>query len=326
MSTARTATLDRPAADAPVALRLDAITTIGPWRRRGLDRAHVLALAETPEAWPPIVVTLDQTTVVDGLHRVAAARELGLLTITAVVFEGSADDAFIEFVRLNTSHGLPLKLAERREAAHRILVRTPSHSDRWVAQVCGLSPKTVGRIRQDLAAGGGEVGSELNGVTRIGRDGRVRPVDPAAIRRRIAEELERTPDASLRSIARLVGASPQTVRSVARHVRDGDATDTSPARERVAPVELAAFARAVVARRARAEVAFGHDPAFRSEEHAEQFATLFDASAVDRDRLLFHVDCIPLSRIYEVADEARRRAESWREFADVLESRVRRRA
>ena len=166
-----------------------------------------------------------------------------------MVFEGSADDAFIEFVRLNTSHGLPLTLAERREAAHRILIRTPSHSDRWVAQVCSLSPKTVGRIRQDLAASGGEVGSELNGVTRIGRDGRVRPVDPAAIRRRIAEELERTPDASLRSIARLVGASPQTVRSVARRVRDGDATDTSPASERVAPVELAAFARAVVARR-----------------------------------------------------------------------------
>jgi hypothetical protein len=130
----------------------------------------------------------------------------------------------------------------------------------------------------------------------------------------------------LRSVARLVGASPQTVRSVAREVRDTDAAETTQVRERVAPVELAAFARVAAARRARAEIAFGHDPAFRSHEHAEQFATLFDATAVDRDRLLVHVECIPLSRIYEVADEARRRAESWREFAEVLESRVRRRA
>jgi hypothetical protein len=69
----------------------------------------------------------------------------------------------------------------------------------------------------------------------------------------------------------------------------------------------------------------GEDPAFASRDDAERFATLFDATTVDRASLLGHVESIPLSRIYEVADEARQRAELWREFADVLESRVRRR-
>ena len=32
---------------------------------------------------------------------------------------------------------------------------------------------------------------------------------------------------------------------------------------------------------------------------------------------------VPLDRVYEIADEARRRAIRWREFADYVESRVR---
>jgi hypothetical protein len=67
------------------------------------------------------------------------------------------------------------------------------------------------------------------------------------------------------------------------------------------------------------------DPAFASREDAECFAALFDATTIERATLIGHVESVPLSRIYEVADEARRRAELWREFADVLESRVHRR-
>jgi hypothetical protein len=35
---------------------------------------------------------------------------------------------------------------------------------------------------------------------------------------------------------------------------------------------------------------------------------------------------VPLSRVYEIAGEARRRAEFWTRFAETLETRVRRRA
>jgi hypothetical protein len=38
------------------------------------------------------------------------------------------------------------------------------------------------------------------------------------------------------------------------------------------------------------------------------------------------VGAVPLSRVYEIADEARRRAGFWSRFAEALEGQVRRRA
>jgi hypothetical protein len=44
---------------------------------------------------------------------------------------------------------------------------------------------------------------------------------------------------------------------------------------------------------------------------------------VNRDDVAAFVDAIPLSRIYEVVDEARRRAAVWESFAVQLEKRAR---
>ena len=302
---------------AQVALRVRTIRTDAAWRR-GLNRSHVAALSETPEAWPPIVVTRVGTTVLDGSHRVAAAKELGLATIQAVFFDGDLDRAFIEFLRLNRSHGLPLTLSERRDAARRLLDRDADRSDRWIAELCGLSPKTVGRVRQTLPVVT-PLTVETCSAMRIGRDGRTRPSHPSATRQRIADELVRDPEASFRSIAKTVGASFQTVRSVAQDTANGQATRTPPS---AAPT--AAFA-ALPARQSPDVVRIGGDCAFHGEADTARFASLFDSTAVDRRELLRHVESVPRSRVYVVADEARRRAESWQEFAEVLESRVRRR-
>jgi hypothetical protein len=65
-----------------------------------------------------------------------------------------------------------------------------------------------------------------------------------------------------------------------------------------------------------------HDGAFVSTSEGLEFADWFDRLSITDDWLNF-VDVIPLSRIYEVADVARRRAQSWTSFADALEGRVR---
>src|SRR5262245_51672201 len=85
-----------------------AITDLNPApsrRANGLDPAHVARLAELPDRWPPIVVRRADSTVIDGQHRVAAARSLGLTHVRAVLFDGSSDDAYVEFVRCNVGHG-----------------------------------------------------------------------------------------------------------------------------------------------------------------------------------------------------------------------------
>jgi hypothetical protein len=67
---------------------LDSIRPGPSLRGDGLNGAHVAALAEVSDGWPPVVVTEDRV-LVDGHHRVAAAQQLGLDSIAAVVFKGS---------------------------------------------------------------------------------------------------------------------------------------------------------------------------------------------------------------------------------------------
>lgn len=318
MTGSKKAVIDRPARHAVrvspdlVNLRVADLRVGRFGRERGLDPSHVAALAEVHEAWPPIIVARADHSVVDGQHRVAAARDLGLRSLRAVFFDGTSDEAYIEFVRQNVSHGLPLGLAERRHAARRMLTSDPSRSDRGIAVVCGLSPKTVAKIR---AQGGTKAGgSRTLAAKRVGRDGRLRPVDAAELRARITRELEEQPGAPLRQIARQVGASPETVRSVKLRLHDQRHAEQSPSGATILGLPTGRTRR------------LAEDPAFASREDCEGFTKLFDTTTVDRAKLLAHVDAVPLSRIYDVADEARRRAAHWREFADILESRVRRRA
>jgi len=78
-------------------------------------------------------------------------------------------------------HGKPLSRGERQAAAGARPSQVPERSDRWLAEVCGLSHSTVAEYAGRRRAGPG----------RDGRDGRRRPVDPsgrAAIAKALAEE------------------------------------------------------------------------------------------------------------------------------------------
>ena len=302
-----------------VELPLDALKVGPSLRVEGLDARHVATLAELDGAWPPIVVRREDRSVVDGQHRVVAARRLGLSTLQVTWFDGSAEDAFVEFVRCNVGHGLPLGLGERRSAASRILRSHPERSDRSVASVCGVSTKTVARLRDEFARSAPQLVPER----RVGRDGRARPVDPTELRARIAEELTRRPEASLRSIAAAVGSSPETVRSVRgkRQAVNRGAVEREPA-----AVDTEATVVGLLTRRAHVGHRLEGDQAFSSREGGCEFIAWFDSAAVDPADHWAHVGSVPRSRIYEVADEARRRATFWSHFADSLEGQVRRRA
>ncbi len=308
----------RPVVAGDAELPLDMLKVGPSLRVEGLDARHVATLAELDGGWPPIVVRREDRSVVDGQHRVAAARRLGLATFQVTWFDGSAEDTFVEFVRCNVGHGLPLGLAERRSAASRILRSHPERSDRGVASVCGVSPKTVARLRKELARSA----PQLVPVRRLGRDGRLRPVDPAELRARITEELERRPEASLRSIAAAVGSSPETVRSVRGKLQavDGGSVVAEPI------VDTDATVLGLLTRRSHRGHRLEGDQAFATREGGCEFIEWFDSTAVEPADQWAHVGSVPRSRIYEVADEARRRAAFWSQFADSLEGQVRRRA
>lgn len=179
------------------------------------DHRHVAALAEVIDQAPPIVVHRPTMRVIDGVHRVHAARSLGRETIRALLFDGDEVAAHIEAVRSNVTHGKPLTLAEREAAAVHIVQLVPDWSDRRIAGVSGLSPKTVARLRARAT------GDSAQSRARLGRDGRRRPLDPTEVRRRVAEAVRSDPEASTRAIAARTGASQATVRDVRQRLSRG---------------------------------------------------------------------------------------------------------
>ncbi|WP_305783771.1 ParB/RepB/Spo0J family partition protein [Symbioplanes lichenis] len=198
-------------------------------RSGGEDEAHVRVLAESETELPPILVHRPTGRVIDGMHRLRAARLRGMRDIPARFFDGSESEAFVLAVRSNVTHGLPLSTADRRQAARRILASHPHWSDRAVAEVAGLSAKSVAALRPAPPVVGDEP------VARLGRDGRARPLSTDDARERASRLLLDNPDASLREIAGLTGISPGTVRDVRRRLKQGESP--VPARRRAGPAE-----------------------------------------------------------------------------------------
>ncbi|SFP29682.1 Chromosome segregation protein Spo0J, contains ParB-like nuclease domain [Actinomadura madurae] len=192
------------------------LVTAGSPRLEGEDAEHVRVLADAGGALPPIVVHLPSRRVIDGMHRLRAAILRGEEEIDARFFHGTEADVFLLSVAANIQHGLPLSQRDRMAAAERIFVTHPEWSDRMVAIVVGMSNKKVGRLRRQVA------GDIPQPAVRIGRDGRVRPVDGSAGRERAAKLIARDPDASLRRIAREAGISPATAADVRDRVRRGE--------------------------------------------------------------------------------------------------------
>ncbi len=121
----------------------------------GLDADHVSSLQENPEGWPPLAVVLQdgKHILVDGFHRLAAAQNLGLDTVSVQVLDLPADgDLHSLAFALNTAHGRPLSLTDRRTFADRLLRQHPEWADREIGRRCGLSSNTVGAVRERLEA------------------------------------------------------------------------------------------------------------------------------------------------------------------------------
>ncbi|MFD6225272.1 ParB N-terminal domain-containing protein [Streptomyces sp. NPDC060232] len=188
-----------------------------------VDEGHAQALASSGRTLPPLLVHRPTMRIIDGTHRLRAAVLRGCDTVAVAYFDGSAEDAFVLSVEENISHGLPLTQAERTAAALRILRSHPDWSDRGIAQRTGLAAKTVGALRRREA-------TDHDPPGRIGRDGRVRPADPARGREAAARLLAGRPTASLRQIAREAGIAPSTVRDVRRRIGEGE--DPVPAGQR----------------------------------------------------------------------------------------------
>jgi hypothetical protein len=290
-------------------------------RLSGENLEHARTLAESGERLPPIVVHRGTMRVIDGMHRLRAARLRGCTQIAVRFIDGDEASSFVLAVSENVRHGLPLSLADRKAAAERIIGCYPQWSDRMVGSVTCLSGKTVAALRQRP-----DLDQAERPLATVGRDGRVRPRD-SEHRREIARELMLAdPALSLRKVAQQAGISPET----ARHIRmqlNGSGSAPAPddgqlGADQESPV-LWPAATAEARRASRAFEALKSDPSFRSTETGRSLLRMLAAYQVVREHaehLIAHIPTHCLDRVAVVADAC---ANEWRALAGEVEQRKR---
>jgi hypothetical protein len=291
-------------------------------RFTGLDPHHARTLADADAELPPILVHRPTMRVIDGMHRLNATVMRGDETICVNFFDGEESDAFLLAVKSNVTHGLPLKIEERRAAAARIVQSHPHLSDRSIALAAGLAAKTVAAIRQAS-------GDYVAVPARIGRDGRVRPVDAADGRRIAGQMFASQPGSSLRKIAREAGISVGTARDVRNRIRRGE--DPVPRHRERGSAQTTSMTSAGTAPRRVADPIdhrqilrqLYHDPSLRYTNAGRSLLSWLNQRAIgatDGEKILA---TIPPHCAIVVARIARGSALAWTDLADALDQLVR---
>jgi hypothetical protein len=316
----------------PVLVDLNSLVPGDSPRTSGEDLEYIRTLAELDQKLPPILVHRPTGKVIDGMHRLRAAVMRGDSSIEVTFYDGDHESAFVEAVEANTTHGLPLSKADREAAARKIIKFFPQWSDRAIAKVAGLSAKKISSIRSgmtpDLA---------VAGAVRIGKDGRARPLDSSAGRRRAAEMIIAQPKASLSAVARSSGIAVGTVRDVREKLRRGE--DPVPqGRRRAAPEEADGSRdrtdrplpmterpslKAVRKESHPASVlqALQRDPSLRLSAAGRKLLQLVSVTLLASGRLNGLVHVLPPHLMTILADLARNCADVWQSFAGELERR-----
>lgn len=302
-----------PTADVPITeLRI-----VDSPRSSGENVEHVKMLAEVSGQLPPILVHYPTMRVIDGLHRLRAAKSRGQSQITVKFFHGDEADAFVLAVKCNVTHGLPLSIGDRKSAAERIISSHREWSDRAIASIAGLSPKTVAEIRLDSER------ESTSPVLRVGQDGRVRPINSAEGRRLASDVIAANPHFSLRQIAKAAGISPETARDVRNRLVRGE--DPVPDRRRATrSTERGPSSGAIAhtgvnwpetARR------LSSDPALRLSENGRVLLRLLFMHLIEVKGWEQIADSVPPHCSDIVAGLAQECGRIWYEFADGLKRR-----
>ncbi|HEX6354439.1 ParB N-terminal domain-containing protein [Actinophytocola sp.] len=284
---------------------IDSLDVNGSPRIAGEDVDHVAVLASVGTELPPIIVRRATRWVIDGRHRLRAAELRDEATIPVRFFDGDQRSAFVLAVRMNIDGGLPLSLADRKAAAARVVSWYACWSDRLIASMTGLSPHTVSEVRQ-------RANGEHRANVRIGRDGRIRPMDIESRKLVAREALMDDPNLSLRQVAKKARISPETARVIRADLFRKDVS---------APLPVDVPQQAVVGQ----HVGIGNlcaDPSLRLTEAGRMLLRLFNAHVASRGNWSAIANTVPEHCRPAVAQIAVDCAVFWQSLANRLSREV----
>lgn len=134
---------------------------------------------EKGDKFPPVEVMqaeddddalLTPPVLVDGRHRLEAAKHNGNDTIKCKVKRGTMQDARLAAAGCNATHGLRRTNEDKRRAVEVVLEIQDNWTDSRIAMHCGVSPTFVGKVRAQFNASKGTADQPQR---RVASDGRV---------------------------------------------------------------------------------------------------------------------------------------------------------
>ncbi|WP_409497340.1 ParB N-terminal domain-containing protein [Amycolatopsis sp. cmx-11-12] len=182
-------------------------------RVAGLEREYVEELAEIASSTPPIVVHRPTMCVVDGNHRLAAARLQGRTTIAVRFLDGSEDEVMLFSIRANSSHGRRLSRVDQEAAVERVLRQRSDLSTRRISEETGIGQRLIESVRRRISEP-----SESDAL-RVGRDGKRHPATTAAAdvkKERARRIVADNPKVTVRELAESAGISIGSAHNVIR--------------------------------------------------------------------------------------------------------------
>lgn len=145
--------------------------------------AEVLRGGKTLPA-PEVVEVEGRLLLVDGYHRVEAARRAGFSRLAVVVEQGTFEQAAQRAAAANSTHGLPRTPGDKRRAV-RILLDLDgwsNKSDRAIASAAAVGHDLVAAVRREVLSERARAGGPVEVAPRIGLDGKTysaKPTKPA---------------------------------------------------------------------------------------------------------------------------------------------------
>ena len=129
---------------------------------------------EDDAEFPPVTVFHDGSAywLADGFHRFHAHKQAGKTVISAEIHQGARRDAVLYSVGANGDHGVRRTNEDKRNAVMALLndEEWARWSDREIARQCGVSDRTVNRVRGDLTATMSHSGNKKTYTTRHGTE------------------------------------------------------------------------------------------------------------------------------------------------------------
>lgn len=121
--------------------------TLNP-RLHGVDQEVVEFYASIFKevAWPPILVHRATNKLLDGWHRIEAAKRAGVYSVPVQYIDAPEEELFALAVKANMGHGVHLSKEERYTAIARL--QREAWSNERIAAYLGCTPAMVGRTEK----------------------------------------------------------------------------------------------------------------------------------------------------------------------------------